>query len=177
MLSELQRNQLTPSLRTMQIIVGALALGIINFLLVVVFVIRPQGQGAPVGQPLLTYLAVGGAALAVIASFIVPVVLAGSMRKTTPDSSVDSKTAGAIEDSNILPLVQMYQTLLIIKCAILEGAAFFCLISHMIERQTITLVTTGVLLLVLLAQFPTRSRVEAWIESDLEMSELRRQLR
>jgi len=177
MLSETQRNQLTPVLRTMQIIVGALAVGIINFLLVVVFVIRPQAQGAPAGELLLTYLAVGGAVVAVIVSLIVPIVLAGSMRKTMPDSSVDSKTASAKENAIILPLVQVYQTLLIIKCAILEGAAFFCLVTHMIERQTITLATAGVLLLVLLAQFPMRSRVEAWIESELEMSEFRRQLR
>lgn len=177
MLSEVQHNQLTPPVRSMQIIVGALALGIINFLLIVVFVIRPQALGGPAGETLLTYLSLGVAAVAVAASFIVPMVLGGSMRNSLPDSSTASNTAAAKGDANILPLVQVYQTLLIIKCAILEGAAFFCLIAHMIERQTITLAIAGVLLLVLLAQFPLRSRVEAWIESELEMAELRQQLR
>lgn len=177
MLSEVQRNQLTPVLRSMQIIVGALALGIINFLLIVVFVIRPQAPGAPAGEMLQTYMSVGGAAVAVVASFVVPMVLAGSMRKSLPDSSAVSNTAGAKGEANIMPLTQVYQTLLIIRCAILEGAAFFCLIAHMIERQTITLAVAGVLLLVLLAQFPFRSRVESWIENELEMAELRRQLR
>lgn len=177
MLSEVQCNQLSPVLRTMQIIVGALALGIINFLLVVVFVIRPQDQAPHAGQPILTYMSVCASAAAVVASFIVPMVLAGSMRKSLPDSSAVSNATGATGDANILPLVQVYQTLLIIKCAILEGAAFFCLIAHMIERQVITLAVAGVLLLVLLAQFPTRSRAETWVESELELAELRRQSR
>lgn len=177
MLSESQSNQLTPLLRTMRIIVGALALGILNFLLVDVFVLQPQAQASVAAQPILTYFAVGAAALAVVASFIVPIVLAGPLRRSLPDLSTASKTAGAIGDVSVMPLAQVYQTALIIRCAIIEGAAFFCLIAHVIERQTITLAAAGVLLLVLLTQFPTRSRVEAWIESELEMAELRRQLR
>lgn len=177
MLSETQRIQLNPAIRTMQIIVGALVLGVVNFMAVVVFVIRPQAQEAGGELPLLTYLAVGFAVLGVLASIVVPAILAGSLRKSMSVPQGPSGPVGTKESIPIGPLLQMYQTLLIIRCALLEGAAFFCLVAHMIERQTITLAAAGVLLLVLLSQFPTRSRVESWIENEQELFELRQQLR
>jgi hypothetical protein len=170
MLSDAERDQLKGPVLTMQIIVGALALGIVNFLLVVVFAIKPQPLQNPAGQPLLTYMAVGGAVLAVVASIFVPMIIAGAMRKTVLDSSADTQSSRSKEAANAGPLVQMYQTLLIIRCAFIEGAAFFSLVAYMIEGQTAALATAGVLLLILLAHFPTRSRVENWIESKIVVS-------
>ena len=131
----------------MQIIVGALALGIVNFLLVIVFAFRPQAPQNPIGQSLLTYLAVGGAVLAVMASIFIPFFLAGPMRKSALDASAGSKATSSKEEANIGSLAQMYQTLLIIRCALIEGAAFFSLVAYMIEGQTTALATAGILLL------------------------------
>jgi hypothetical protein len=117
---------------------------------------------------LLTYLAVGGAVCAIVASMIVPTILTEPLRRTF---RVDPEAA------DVRPIAQVYQTLLIIRCAILEGAAFFCLVSYMLERQPITLAATGVLLLLLLAQFPTTSRVAVWVENELVVAEQFRHLR
>jgi hypothetical protein len=177
MLSDVQRDRIKGVVLTLQIIVGALALGIVNFMLVIVIAFRPPAPQNPIGQSLLTYMAVGGAVLAVMASIFIPFLLAGPMRKSSLDAPAGLRAIGSKDEANIGPLAQMYQTLLIIKCVLIEGAAFFSLVAYIIEGQTTALATAGVLLLVLLAHFPTRSRMEAWIESELVVSEQMRQLR
>jgi hypothetical protein len=167
MLSESQRAELKSQLRVMQIIVGALALGVINFL-VVVLVIATKNEAGPVDVPLLTYLSAGVAAAAAFASIVVPMILAGSVRR-----SFSNDTDG----TNIRALAQIYQTQLIIRCAILEGAAFFCIVAYMHERHVIGLIAAGLLLLMLLAQFPTASRLEAWVENERVVADQMRLLR
>lgn len=174
MLSDAQREQLSPFVKTMQIIVGALVLGVLNFMGVVVFFIRPPAKGPPPDQLLLTYLSIGFAVAAVLLSIIVPSVLAGAMRKSAFTSASQPDRSHSKEDANFGPLVQRYQTLLIIRCAILEGAIFFCLVAHIIERHKITLAAAGVLLFIMVTQFPTRSRVEDWAENELGLAELGR---
>lgn len=174
MLSEPQREQLAPAVRTMQIIVGALAFGLLNFMGVVVFVIRPADKGPAPDEMVLTYVSVGLAAMSVLLSFVVPIALAGQLRKTVGLLPSQTGRSRAIEDANLAPLLQMHQTLLIIRCAILEGAGFFNLVAHIIERHKITLAAAGVLLFIMMTQFPTRSRVEGWVENELALAELGR---
>jgi hypothetical protein len=113
-------------------------------------------------------LAVGSAAIAIVAYVLAPSILTGALRQAF---IADPQAA------EVRPIAQIYQTLLIIRCAILEGAAFFCLVSYMLERQPITLAATSVLVLVLLAQFPTLSRESAWIENEMVVAEQFRHLR
>jgi hypothetical protein len=167
MLTDTQRDQIRPIVRTMQIIVGALVLGVTNFLAVVI-VVPLDRQNGPQNQFLLTYLAVGSAAIAIVAYVLAPSILTGALRQAF---IADPQAA------EVRPIAQIYQTLLIIRCAILEGAAFFCLVSYMLERQPITLAATSVLVLVLLAQFPTLSRESAWIENEMVVAEQFRHLR
>jgi hypothetical protein len=167
MLSDLQRDELRPLVRTMQIIVAALLLGVVNFAAIAVFIPMNGRQDAQ-NQAFLTYLAVGAAVCAIVALLIAPMVMLGPLRRSF---SGDSQATG------IRPIAQVYQTLLIIRAAILEGAIFFCLVSYMLERQAISLAAAGVLLLLLLAQFPTLSRVAAWVENELAVAEQTRYLR
>jgi len=55
----------------------------------------------------------------------VPTYLAGALRRSPAPNDV----------SDARKYAQMYQTPLIIRCAILEGAAFFCLVSYMLEHH------------------------------------------
>ena len=72
MLTDAQREQLKPLVRTMQIIVGALALGILIFLTVVCCDrVQRSARGRPI-EPFLTYIAAGSAVFAVVASIFVP---------------------------------------------------------------------------------------------------------
>jgi hypothetical protein len=160
MLDEQQTAELRPIVRTMQIIVGVLALGVVNFMVIAVVIIASQ-QGAANAvrgdTPIITYAALAAAVTAIFAAFLVPNLFAGGLRKSF---------ANAPEKNEIRSAAQIYQTLLIIRCALLEGAAFFCLVSYMLERQTITLAASLMLLVFLLTQFPTLSRVEAWVENE-----------
>lgn len=178
MLSDAQRDQLKPIARTMQIIVGALCFGVLSFLIVVLAIgaAKPQDQDS---EPFLTYLAVGMAVGAVVVSIFLPsIILRSPQANTTNLVAGDAGPGGANgrASENIGPIAQMYQTQLIIRCAILEGAAFFCLVSYMIEQQMLGLVAAVVLLFVMLANFPTPSRVESWIDARLIESEQLRQL-
>jgi len=166
MLTDSQRDRLWPLVRTMQIIVLALVLGTVNFLAVINFV-QENEQNGQQNHPLLTYVAVVGAVCAIVASMLVPSILTGSLRRSFTGDS---------ESADLRPIAKVYQTLLIIRCAILEGAAFFCLVSFMLERHPISLAATGILILMLLAQFPTLSRVAAWIENELVVVEQFRHL-
>jgi hypothetical protein len=62
------------------------------------------------------------------------------------------------------PLCGLYQTSMIIGDAFLEGAAFYFLIAYLVEGSPIALAGAGFFLIMLLFQFPTRTKVEAWIE-------------
>jgi hypothetical protein len=163
MLTESQRNELRPLVRTMQIIVGALVLGVMNFAAIAILI---PLEGPP-NQPFISYLAVGAAVCAIVAAFLVPTVIIGALRRSF---------AGDQETTDVRPIAQTYQTLLIIRAAILEGAIFFCLVSYLLERQVIALAAAGVLCVLLLAQFPTLSRVSAWIENELVVAEQFRHL-
>jgi hypothetical protein len=125
------------------------------------------GQRGAVIRPQFTYAAVAGAIVAVVTSLVVPTYLADALRRSPAPSDV----------SDARRYAQMYQTLLIIRCAILEGAAFFCLVSYILEHHVAALAAALVLLTIILMQFPTSSRLEAWIENELAVAEQMKQLR
>lgn len=67
-------------------------------------------------------------------------------------------------------LFGVYQTTLIIKAALLEGAIFLLLVAHMVERSGWTLALGGAFLLILLMHMPTRLRVDHWIEEQRDLA-------
>lgn len=178
MLTAAQRDQLKPIVRTMQIIVAALCLGVLSFLMVVLLIgaTKPPGQES---APFLTYIAAGMAVGAVIVSMLLPSIIQRSPQVTTTNPMAgDSHSRGANVPATekLGPLAQLYQTQLIVRCAILEGSAFFCLVSYMIEQHVLGLVAAVVLLLIMLTHFPTQPRVETWIDTRLAEKEQLRHL-
>ena len=153
MLSDLQRDQLKQSLRVMQIIVAALVFGVIAFFAASLF-IGPQRGVQPGSTPLLTYIGVGFAVYSLPMWAFLPGMISRRARK--------SVLAG---DARRLAL--NFQTRLIIGCALLEGMVFLNLVAYMIEGQQISLIVAGVLVLIMLTQFPTLDRLERWVESEL----------
>ena len=184
MLTNPQREYLKLAARTMQIIVAALAAGVGTFF-AIVLISSPKGQpaaGAPV-EPLIAYLAAAFALAAIIVWAVMPRVIAGRIRqaivdgKPVPAAGLSGNLPMTDERLQISPLVTMYQTPLIIGSAILEGAALFNLIAYMIERQQMSLIVAGALLLLMLSQIPTVSRLEAWVEGELATIDQLRLLR
>jgi hypothetical protein len=136
-----------------------------SFLGVVLLVIPPP---APLpGERLLTYLSALVGFLAPVAATFVPRLI-----DVKQSEQVASQVPAALRE--IAGLVGKFQTRLIIRCALIEGAAFFAIVAYMIERQVLSLVVAGALLLALLSCFPTRSKVEETVEGERrEIKELR----
>jgi hypothetical protein len=157
-------------LRVMQIIAGTLILGVAITLTVFV-VLRALGNPQPPPLvPILTYVGVGFALIAVIAHFIVPrSVLKNSAGRIQWDNEPVFSTAPADPErspgSRELSGLALYQTRMIIGMALLEGAAFYQGIAYYLEGQPLALGLGCLLLLGLIVQFPTRSRVERWLEN------------
>jgi hypothetical protein len=164
MLSEPQCEYLRKNLPTTQIIIGALAAGVFTFIGRLPFFAAPRGDRGPDEPLLLVYIGWGrGLAVAVFFAWaIVPRLIAGHMRQAIADGQPLETEVG-----DVRPLVNMYQTRLIIGAAILEGAAFFNVVAYMLEHQPISLVVAGLLALTLLAQIPTFGRLRNWAEDDL----------
>jgi len=180
MLTDEERADLARAVQTMQIIVGALAAGVVSFL-VVVLVLAQQQPGPPPNEPRITYIAVVVAFVAFIVALIFPGIILRSQRQAilagNPAPQAGSPGAPPLGTARDLgPLVAGYQTSLIIRSALLEGAAFFCLVAYMLERQTLSLVVAGVMLLFLLSKFPSRSKLEGAIENEWTTIEQFRQM-
>jgi hypothetical protein len=165
MLDDTQRERLKPLVRTMQIIVGALAIGVLNFEVIALFIVMSSKDPA-VDPPRMTYAALVAAAVAFLASALVGTFLVGRMKQQIAVAQATTR-----DNLDIRRYAATYQTLLIIRCAILEGAAFFCLVSFMIEHHIGGVILATLLLLAILAQFPTLSRLESWIETELVATE------
>ena len=140
----------------LQIITAAMVLGVVMFGLVSVFALN-SFQQPPAGQ-IVSIVAAGFALLAFVMHLFVPEAVAASVLKQSSASNRVDKLAAA------------YQTRHIVKLAILEGAAFFALVAGTVEHQLWTLAIAVALVIVMLAEFPTQTRLNHWTESRQESS-------
>jgi hypothetical protein len=174
MLTKDQREYVKLAVRTMQIIVAAMAAGVGVFF-AVVLVISPNAKpaGGPPAELLVSYIAAAAGLAGILAWAVVPRIITSGNRqaivhgKLAPRAGLSQNLPMTDERMQIRPIIAMYQTSLIVGCAILEGAAFFNLVAYMLEQQPMNLVVAGVLLLLLLTQIPTVSRLASWVESEL----------
>ena len=169
MFDEQSKQQLAATVRTAQIILAALAMGVVMFGLVVVF-------GMPGGQEgkgnTLTLLAVCFAGADLVLCLLVPnLVVAAQRRKLAAGTWQAAPSRGPVPDTDAGKLAMIYQMKMIIGAAMLEGGCFLALTAYMVERQVPSLVMAAVLLAALLAHFPTYGRVAAWIEEQLRRVE------
>jgi len=141
------------------------------FFLVIVLALA-AGAGQPADVPVVTYAASAMAAAAVCARLILPgVLVAQARRKMRQGASVTGRASlstvsidSADQNGDIVKLTQVFATRTITAAALLEGATLLLLIAFMIERSPLSLIFAAMLLLALVALFPTQSRTAAWIE-------------
>lgn len=169
MLNDSQRDYLAKAIRPMQIIVAALAMGVVVFL-AVVLMMGPRNAGGP----LFLYLGIAFAAMAFAAWIIVPSIMAVKSRRAIAAGRV---AAAAVpmnvppDASDVAQLAGVFQMRLILGCALLEGAAFMNLAMYLMHGDVISLMIAGMLLATLVTQFPTLRRLEFWVEQQLEIIE------
>jgi hypothetical protein len=174
-------SMLGPSIRTMQIIIFTMTLGLVVFLVIVLFLraqpkpAPPQAAAQPAQDlPVISYAAIAFAVAAVPMSLLVPSGVVKAGRKqiaremwTPPAHSAVSFPQGPMGDT--LRLAGLYQTSLIIGAALNEGPAFFALIAYFLEGLPAILGLAALLILGVAARFPTRARVEQWIDAQKEL--------
>ncbi len=178
-------SMLGPQVRTMQIITGALVIGLVSFLGIVLFLPARQKAGPPgpapnpaqaraQAQPVISYAAVAFAVMALPMSLLVPSVVVKGGRKqiaegmwTPPARGTGTVPPGPFGDT--FRLASVYQSALIIGAALNEGPAFFALIAYMIEGLPVILGLAVLLILGVAVRFPTHTRVEQWIDAQKEL--------
>lgn len=143
---------------TMQIIAGALPMGLVVFFGIVLFLV--YGQAGPPRQlpalPMVSLIAV------------VFVIMSGSMSLVVPHFLTLAelrRRAASPGDGDVIALLNVKQTTLIVGLALLEGPAFLGLIAFLVERQPLVLIVPGLCLAAMLMRFPTENSVRNWLES------------
>jgi hypothetical protein len=142
-----------------RIIVFALATGVATYL-TFVLIQGPQGKGANPAALGAVFFAVG----AVVTAFFVPTFVHVKNRTAIVEgrwNEVAKTDAGRLAGSA--------QITIIIKCALLEGAAFFNVVMFSIYGQAYNLVLAVVLLILILLHFPSKLRWERWLEDELRL--------
>lgn len=150
------------AVRVMQIITGALMMGLIMFG-VIANVLVFGGEGLKDKPPLeciVPLMAVGFAVLIIINHFIVP--------ETVINTSINT-LKGQVELNEITKghFFPIFQVGLIIRLALLEGAGFFNLVAFIIDKQWWSLAVVALLLALMAIRFPTMGQVDAWAEDRL----------
>ena len=163
------KDELSGLLRNLQIIVVALAAGVLVFLVIIVFFLgtgmQPLDPGAVIS---LTMVALAFAC--VLARFIVPGLAVSSARQTiaqgTWKPSVNQPNI-PVPDTDEGKLAAVFMTKTILGSAMLEGAAFGNLVAYMLDGQVYSLVLGIVFMLAILVTFPTRDGLEQWIDQQM----------
>ncbi len=178
-----------------QMIIGALITGPIPVLIIAFFIgpvlgqpppgAVPPGGAAAAGQAsneplntILSYAAFGAGTLALLVSAIVPRFTSSSVSKSvapTAPAAQPGKSAGKgkrpgpqTADELRTKLLPQFQQQLIVRAAILEGAAFFGATAYLLTGNPVPACVTVALLVTMLVDFPTRTRVDSWLQRQQE---------
>ena len=159
---------------TMRLILLALAMGIVSLggFVVTSLLDKPLVLGARFEVLNLAMYAL--AAVMIGLRFVVP-PLVFKAAKATPEL-LNPKNKISPEALPILEMLSKLQSAFIVGCALLEGAAFGNLTAAMITGDALHVIVAGVLLFLILLQFPTQNSVTGRIEYELARAEEDRQL-
>lgn len=141
---------LDQAVRVMQIIAAALVMGVLVFAGIVL------ALGSLNQPPRGNLVSLIGAGLAILC-FVLHLLV--------PGAAARSRAAGVSENADVSVWCEIYQTKLIMGLAMLEGAALANLVFCIVEHNWWSMAIAGVLVFWMLVQFPTRTRIEQWIET------------
>ncbi|MCK6483823.1 MAG: hypothetical protein HUU22_06450 [Phycisphaerae bacterium] len=160
-------------IRNMQLISGAMLMGVVVFLIVAL--VRPADQvgvdaggAAPGGKFSLVYLSVAFGVVALGASMAVPRLMGGVMTKRQAMEDNAARAGGAAGRADrIVRLLAVRNATMIVQVGILEGTALFAVTAYFIERSSWSLVVAIVLAAAIAARIPTKAGLRDWLELTL----------
>jgi hypothetical protein len=150
------------SIRLLQIISAALMMGVLSFLLVVLLVTEGEVLGRH-NPSLITVIAAGIGLLTILIHFVLPTMITGAQLKSLRGSGWNQLDDAARTER----IMGVHRTQHIIGLAVLEGAAFLNLIALMIGHSMFSTVMVVLLLSLMLAKFPTETKVSWWVQEKL----------
>lgn len=143
--------------RTGQIIVGALIMGVLTFAMIAASI----GTWDPTNFGIMQILGIGMCMGTFPAALIVPKLIVSNMRQTLPKPPNDSVT----QDS----FAPMFLTSTIIGAALIEGSAFFSLVTYLLEGHFSSLIVALVCLFTLVLFFPMPGRVAEFTQTQHQL--------
>lgn len=172
---------LAARLRTLQIIVAAMALGVLAFLVIVLLLPRDDPGDR---LPIISYIAVAYGVLACLAvSPITKAVVNSARRKIAREASAApgptaqaDATDGEFQKTDLGKLVGLLAIKTLVNGAVYEGAALFLCVAYLLDHGPLSALLAALLAAGVLAQMPTRDRAQRWLDDQRRQLEQERQL-
>ena len=152
-----------------QIICGALMMGVLMTSAILLMLPAGRAEGIPPNIMLL----IGCTAWTLITLLAIALPKLRSSHLALPEDSknlLDQAFQDADQpvDPSLHSLLRTWNTNLIVRAAMLEGAAILCLVLWLISREEPLLLLVGASLGIMLATFPTFARLCRWLEILIE---------
>jgi hypothetical protein len=168
----------------MQIVRGAIITGPVVFLVIIAVFFVQQGRTlVATGTPgIVTIMALAFLMMLVPLSFVVPALMlrssfasiAGGTWKPPQGNPTFDTSKKKLTDAD--KLMMSRQTADILAMAMLEGTTFLACIGLFLEAHVAALAVAVVVLLLMVARFPTEGRIRAWLSEQTErLEQLRRE--
>lgn len=160
-------------IRNMQLISGAMLMGVVVFLIVALVMPADRagvdaGGAAGEGKFPLVYLAVAFGGVVLGTSMVVPRLMGGALMKRLAMQGDAARAGGAAGSADrVARLLAVWNATMIVQVGILEGAALFAVVAFFIERSSWSLVVAIVLAAAIATRIPTKSSLRDWLERTL----------
>jgi hypothetical protein len=113
----------------------------------------------PNGAFLLTPIALGFCLLEAVLQAVIPAMQVAAARK---------RLAAQQPGADAVALLGVYRSRAIVGAAMCEGGAFFAVITYMIEGHTAILIVALLLVVLILARWPSEDRLRTWLVTQYE---------
>lgn len=148
-----QSQDLGGTVRNLRIILFALVNGCLIFVGIVLF-LRFGGGMQPNGDFLITPIALGACLLEAILQAIIPEMQVAAARR---------RIAAQPPGGEAVTLLGVFRSRTIVGAAMCESGALFAVIAYMIEGHAAILIAALLLVVLILARWPSEDRVRAWL--------------
>jgi hypothetical protein len=173
------RRDLSRGILTTQIIAAALLTGLLAFAGIALMLVQQQGRGLnpPAGPPIESWVALGFFVAALVLWAVLPrwVARAQVARVAAGTWTPNPRLAASANATDAVKLLAVFQSRTVMASALLEAPGFFAGIAYLLEGQPFALGVVGAAVLLMWASFPTRGRIERWLEAQQAQVDAMRQ--
>lgn len=176
------------TLRNLQVIILALAAGLLILVAIMMHMVLNVKPGGFVGGlgpqfgglPLLTTVLVGVAVLTLLLSFVLPKFMIDAQislwkkqvrpieGELTSWETSDLAWLNRVPAETLSKLLMIFQTSRIVVVSLCEAAGMLSVIAYLLEAHTVALVMAGVAIILMVWHVPTQSSLSSWVFTQIE---------